>query len=171
MFALIPIWHALEKAVNEFKIAALENKVSLELDLSPLVKTSKEMESVRFSGLAGLPPEIRYCKVVGDNVRLAQVLRNLISNGLKFSKRDGSLTIRPSWKANDKGPQEKESTLHSGEVDTYMRAGDLQVEVIDTGAGMSKEQLKRLFTEGVQFNGKFLPVIQMRRSTLRDHPA
>ena len=45
-----------------------------------------------------------------------------------------------------------EITLHSGEKASYLTGGTLRIEVTDTGAGMTPEQLKNLFKEGVQFD-------------------
>lgn len=65
--------------------------------------------------------------VIGDEVRLRQVLNNLISNALKFTEQ-GSITLRcRSWQ-DDAGN-------HA-----------LMIEVEDTGAGMDDAQLARLFT-------------------------
>lgn len=102
--SLIPIWNTLERTVAEFKIAAIEKKVSLVLDFGPLVaeaddddnegdlespKNNKPGTGGTVNSVSGLPRSLSKCKIVGDNVRFAQVLRNLISNGLKFSKVDG----------------------------------------------------------------------------------
>ncbi|WP_292051961.1 MULTISPECIES: ATP-binding protein [unclassified Brevundimonas] len=65
--------------------------------------------------------------VLGDEVRLRQVLNNLISNALKFTDH-GTITLRcRSW-PDDAGN-------HA-----------LMIEVEDTGSGMDEEQLARLFT-------------------------
>ena len=65
--------------------------------------------------------------VLGDEVRLRQVLNNLISNALKFTEH-GSITLRcRSW-LDDAGN-------HA-----------LMIEVEDTGTGMNDTQLARLFT-------------------------
>ncbi|WP_139332605.1 response regulator [Aquipseudomonas alcaligenes] len=64
--------------------------------------------------------------LVGDPLRLGQVLNNLLSNALKFTERgEVTLCIRP----------EQES---DGKVWLYF-------EVQDTGIGMSAEQISRLF--------------------------
>ena len=96
--SLMNVWAALEKTVEEFQMAATEKTVSLGIDFSPLMASSflsKDPENVnsiqKSSGshplkASDLPAKIKNCVVVGDKIRLTQVFRNLISNGLKFSK-------------------------------------------------------------------------------------
>lgn len=67
--------------------------------------------------------------VVGDPTRLTQILNNLFSNALKFTP-SGSVTLRLS------------------------RLGDVQeLSVTDTGAGMTADQLSRLFVPFAQADG------------------
>jgi len=68
------------------------------------------------------------------------------------------MTVRALWinpNANDY-PQNPEHltkfTLTSGEVVEYPPSGHLELTVTDTGAGMSPDQLSKLFGDGVQFN-------------------
>lgn len=63
---------------------------------------------------------------VGDPKRVRQVLENLLSNAAKFTDK-GSITIR-----------------------TRSQEGEVMVEIIDTGVGMSKAYLKKLFTPFMQ---------------------
>lgn len=65
--------------------------------------------------------------VVGDPTRLRQVLNNLLSNALKFTD-EGSVTVG----------LEAVPTINAGAL--------LRISVADTGAGMTAEQLERLFT-------------------------
>lgn len=67
-------------------------------------------------------------KVLGDSVRIAQILSNLISNSFKFTKQ-GSITIN-SELLEDK----KKSVI-------------VNISVSDTGRGMSPDQLKKIFKE------------------------
>jgi hypothetical protein len=87
--SVMPVWGAFERTVSEFKIAAMEKKVKLDLDLTPLVQDRHDIESGRRISVSRLPKDIKDCKIVGDNIRISQVLRNLISNGLKFTKERG----------------------------------------------------------------------------------
>jgi two-component system sensor histidine kinase/response regulator len=66
-------------------------------------------------------------RVVGDSLRIGQVLINLVNNALKFTERgEVVVTILP------------EMTEDSGKVVLHFR-------VRDTGMGMSEEQMSRLF--------------------------
>src|SRR5690606_7200163 len=68
---------------------------------------------------------------VGDEMRLTQVVLNLVNNAIKFSE-NGSVTIR--------------AELKSQSEDEYL----LQISVADTGIGMTAEQLAGLFNSFTQ---------------------
>jgi signal transduction histidine kinase len=63
-------------------------------------------------------------QIIGDKDRIAQVITNLVSNALKFTPDGGTVTV----KAVDQPEY-------------------IQVSVKDTGIGMSKEDLGKLFTK------------------------
>jgi signal transduction histidine kinase/CheY-like chemotaxis protein/HPt (histidine-containing phosphotransfer) domain-containing protein len=69
----------------------------------------------------------------GDPIRLKQILINLITNAIKFTSQ-GQVTLTVS----SKDSQEQNYTL--------------TIEVSDTGIGISKEDLTRIFDEFVQLN-------------------
>lgn len=78
--------------------------------------------TLRVEGAASVPASVK-----GDPMRLRQVLNNLISNAMKFTA-EGSVTLRlNAW---------------AEEPARYA----LLLEVVDTGPGMTREQLDRLFT-------------------------
>ncbi|MDR2211768.1 MAG: response regulator [Spirochaetaceae bacterium] len=66
--------------------------------------------------------------VIGDEQRLAQVITNLLSNAVKFTPDDGAITCK--------------IRLLNTEGDRAV----IEVEVSDTGIGISEEQQARLFT-------------------------
>ncbi|MDR2825574.1 MAG: response regulator [Deltaproteobacteria bacterium] len=65
--------------------------------------------------------------LIGDDQRLAQVITNLLSNSVKFTPEDGSITL---------------TARLLQETDDLC---SIQIEVSDTGIGISKEQSARLF--------------------------
>ena len=138
--SVIPIWKLIEQTISEFKLPAATKKVSLDLKLP--------------KGVGRLPPQannINQQKVVGDSVRITQIIRNLVSNALKFTPEQGSVHICALYEPQEDG-DERTFKLHNYEEITAQCSGKLVVHVKDTGAGMTKEQLKQLFGQGVQFN-------------------
>ena len=130
-------------------------------------------------------------KLIGDSVRITQVIRNLVSNAIKFSKEKGDIYISTKFEAlnrssssspsssSNKKMNKKRMTSHqknsnksssssppsdsgggtkstfklkSQEVITCEKTGNLSFTIKDTGAGLSKPQLKKLFGSGVQFD-------------------
>jgi signal transduction histidine kinase len=76
------------------------------------------------------PPDC-LIQLLGDAAKLSQVLRNLVSNAMKFTPSGGSVIVK----------------LHR--VDS---ANKIKLEVKDTGPGMTKENRMKLFNEVVQFD-------------------
>ena len=84
-------------------------------------KVQEKSLALSFTSAPDVPPVL-----VGDPLRLKQVILNLVGNAVKFTPR-GEITV--STTVADGGP-------------TWMV---LRVEVTDTGIGMTEEQLSRLF--------------------------
>jgi hemerythrin-like metal-binding protein len=70
--------------------------------------------------------------LIGDDQRLAQVITNLLSNAVKFTPEEGTIRLNAQYQGED-----GEDCL-------------LQIEVVDSGIGISKEQQNRLFNSFVQ---------------------
>jgi len=78
--------------------------------------------------------DIRAVLVDGDSAKLSQVMRNLVSNALKFTPRGGKVQVKvtvlpalPTDGGNDA----------SGD---FCRTGLLKLQVTDSGPGISKVQ-------------------------------
>jgi signal transduction histidine kinase/CheY-like chemotaxis protein/HPt (histidine-containing phosphotransfer) domain-containing protein len=61
--------------------------------------------------------------LIGDELRIKQVMNNLLSNAFKFTKQ-GKVTVKVNWINNN-----------------------LEIEIKDTGIGMNPEELKKVFLE------------------------
>jgi signal transduction histidine kinase/CheY-like chemotaxis protein len=73
--------------------------------------------------------------LVGDELRIRQILLNLLGNAVKFTER-GKITFRAGI-----APEKKNSAAAPGDGVT------LRFTVADTGAGIRKEDMGKLFTE------------------------
>jgi signal transduction histidine kinase len=81
-----------------------------------------------------LPSNLNDVFVMADKKKITQCLRNYISNALKFTPKGGTVTVRAYLLPSEKA-------LHV-----------LHVEVVDTGVGIEKHNLRKVFHEVVQFN-------------------
>ncbi len=84
--------------------------------------------------LLDLTPEINHLSLLGDPLRLGQILLNLTGNALKFTEH-GSITVRTRLLEN-----------HPDSV-------RLRIEVTDTGIGITPENQQHLFTAFEQADG------------------
>jgi PAS domain S-box-containing protein len=85
-----------------------------------LMRPLADEAEVRLSGDPNSPADLH---VLADQQRLMQVLINVLSNAVKYNRRDGQISVR----CRD------------------LAAGRVEVAVADTGRGIAAEQLERLF--------------------------
>jgi len=86
-------------------------------------RVNEKKQTFRLRLDPNIPP-----KLIGDDQRLAQVITNLVSNAVKFTPESGSISLNIRL------------------VEREGSSCKLQVDVTDTGIGISQEQQDRLFT-------------------------
>jgi len=97
-----------------------------------IVGENMEKKRLRFNVVLGRNLALNY---FADELRLSQVITNLFSNAVKFTPEEGKITLT---------------------VEEVSRQDDfrtLRFSVADTGIGMTKEQISRLFTSFEQADG------------------
>lgn len=114
----------LELEQKPFDIMALANKIKT------MFQKTVEAKGVRFE-LTMTDFDVRY--LVGDELRLSQVLANFLSNSVKFTH-EGEITVAF-----------KQMLKNDGKV-------DIMIKVHDTGIGMEPEFLQRIFKPFEQEN-------------------
>lgn len=87
-------------------------------------KESIEMKGIKFISNIELP----YNFVIGDEVRISQVVMNILSNAVKFTPRKGTITLNAS------------QALLPGDSETRT-----VIQISDTGCGMTSEFQKHIF--------------------------
>ncbi|WP_243311298.1 chemotaxis protein CheB [Fundidesulfovibrio agrisoli] len=104
----------LETVVKGFSVQAKEKGIELRLDKAP---------------------DMPKC-ILGDSLRIAQIIKNLLSNALKFTE-EGSVTLR------------------LGVADASGGAVTLEIAVEDTGIGIHPNQMEKLFKNFSQADSSY----------------
>jgi len=146
---VVKIWNLVQSTVDEFRMAAAKKDLTFSFCFVCPDGTEVALAT-------DLPKDMRRQGAVGDEMRLRQVLRNLLSNAIKFTPEHGTVTVRAATTAqSNTAPAAKSKrtyVIKTGDEIT-VRLGDyLQIQVQDSGAGMTPSQLAELYTEGRQFN-------------------
>ena len=84
-----------------------------------------------------------------DPLRLKQILFNLLSNAVKFTPEHGEITLQAYQKAEGGKPNAGSSGQEAADG---TGSPSLVIQVTDTGIGLRKEDLSRLFQEFVQLD-------------------
>ena len=92
-------------------------------NIESMLATDAERRGLVFQ----IESNVRAETYLGDNVRLRQVILNLLSNAFKFTNEDGSVTLR----------------VHG--TPARQTGQELTVQVIDTGVGIAPESQERVF--------------------------
>ncbi len=111
------------------RIELFNETFELKLIIDEIVKTSQPLADKNNNKL-NVNFQKQLDTVTADQTRVKQIILNLISNACKFTER-GEITLKVEKKKN--------------------KSGDLiAISVSDTGIGMTKEQMNRLFNSFVQ---------------------
>ena len=152
---IIPIQHLVEATANEFKQPTAQKKIIFNVDFTS-INEQLQKQFQKTEGCSG-PTKSIDLRTVGDDIRIAQVVRNLISNAIKFTPAGGSITVQAKWiQKSSGGNQQHCFVLKRGEELTVPTCGLLQISVLDSGAGMTPAQVETVFGDGVQFNANEL---------------
>ena len=164
---VIPIFELIQQTVSEFRQAAKLKSIAFTLDFGlPSSEDDPERRPASTASLSDLPKNVKIRQAVGDVSRLSQVIRNLLSNSIKFTPDGGKLSIRAVRSNPEIKGKNCVLNLHSGVTETFVRNGTLQLEVTDTGAGMTPAQLKSIFREGIQFDVNLVSATMRRTQSL-----
>jgi signal transduction histidine kinase len=132
-------WNLVRDTMMPFRINAANAQVNLSADHKPFLKSDIESSSW-----------IDEYVIDVDKFKLQQVLRNLISNALKFTPPHGDVKI---WL--EMLPAHL-FQFNFEPSDFLCKTHFLRISVVDSGYGISKDDQKKLFGQYVQFNANAL---------------
>ncbi len=112
--ALVSLQEIVDNAVEELELMAIDHNIAINIEVPQ-----------------DFPP------IYADPVRMQQVLRNLISNALRFTPSGGNTTIAASITNHPYGDESSHPAAKEARL--------LKLEVIDTGYGIPQEQQQRIF--------------------------
>ena len=113
--------HKLDSGEMKFEFEAIDLGNLLRNTIKGLLQSNRRK---RLTFETEIPPELPLVR--GDSLRLIQVMKNLIENTLKFTKK-GKITVKAQKHGNN-----------------------IEVSVADTGIGISRKNMKKLFTKFFQ---------------------
>jgi signal transduction histidine kinase len=133
-------WSLVRDAMMPFRINAANAQVNLSADFKPTANRDIESPS----------SWVDEYMIDVDKFKLQQVLRNLISNAIKFTPPHGKVKILLEMLPMDLFKSKLEQT------EQLCLTHFLRISVIDSGYGISKDDQKKLFGQYVQFNANEL---------------
>mmetsp|Transcript_3672 Transcript_3672/g.5677 ORF Transcript_3672/g.5677 Transcript_3672/m.5677 type:complete len:776 (+) Transcript_3672:225-2552(+) len=105
------------------------------------LQASEERVNLVYSGAESFADQVHTTIISVDNIKFAIVMRNLISNALKFTPPGGKVTVSARLLGRKEVPEELE---HIPSV--------VRITVKDTGCGIPPENQSKLFKDVVQFS-------------------
>jgi CheY-like chemotaxis protein len=123
----------LELSPTEFEFEKMIYRVLNVLD----VRIAEKKQRLTVSLEEGIPR-----KIICDEQRLSQVITNLMTNAIKFTPDEGSVSLKVRFFPETPREGEKAGALPKGCT--------LEISVTDTGIGIAREQQGRLFQSFAQ---------------------
>lgn len=150
----ITIQPLINEIVTEFVLPAQDKKIALTVLQEKVNASDSRSKTKSQDSHSHIDIEKQLLSdqmVVGDKARLSQVVRNVISNAIKFTPEKGKIDVKLTWIVATVD-EATNVNLQDGKVEQLNQTGWIQIEVSDTGPGMTEEQLATVFESGVQFN-------------------
>ena len=171
-----PVSELVEDSIKMFSAQAREKSLELVITNNDESMLVLSMSGPAVRSIVGTNDDMRLLSKIFstdqayvDKNKVVQVIRNVVSNAIKFTPAFGKIQLNvrfvpaPPVVKSLFQLSSKTITADAREVlgavsidDNVQLAGELVIEIKDSGAGISEENQKRLFKEVVQFNPELL---------------
>ena len=93
-FSCVSVWDKIMENVNLFRIQQREKDIKLELETSVLDKGEGDVRKIVNIEEGMSNTLFLHLLVLADDIKIGQVIKNLLSNALKFTPRSGLINIQ-----------------------------------------------------------------------------
>lgn len=134
----ILIWELISNTVKPLHVQVKQSDVNL------MVNLEINTPNLKADHLENLQSLI----IIGDSIKLGQVIRNVVSNAVKNSTSGKEIIFKATWDPNGL------SEFTDYDTAIFLPSGSITIEVQDFGPGLSEEEQRELFQEGfpLKFN-------------------
>jgi signal transduction histidine kinase len=131
--------------------------ITSKLGSMTMMARKKNIQVTMYDRTAGVDPAMGLY-LNADEVKVHQVIRNMLSNAVKFTPALGDITVTIDISIDEKLSELSEKDSSDEEAHNSIRrpVGTLSVSVKDTGAGIAKENHDKVFGQFSQFNANEL---------------
>eukprot|EP01036_Dinobryon_divergens_P026188 gene26187-34806_t len=153
--AVTPMRKVFEGRLSAYKFMASKKSISLHIEDRVHVSEHSIADDLELGTRSEDENDPLYSNVLYiDKFRVEQILRNLMSNAIKFTPERGNITMIFSHTAATADLSERSHPIHELQDEMLIKTieGYLRIEVVDSGAGIAIENQPKLFNEFTQFN-------------------
>ena len=138
--AVMPLFEAFKGRLGAYRFMASKKNISLLIEDHVQVSEYHASDDIELANQSSKEDDDdpMYLVLYMDKFRVEQIIRNLVSNAIKFTPEGGNITMRFVRTAAVFDPSEAKHPVHDLQDELLIKKieGYLRVEVVDSGAGI-----------------------------------
>lgn len=150
----VPIVEFINECVSMFAPLAIEKKIDFRTSINGVSNSPDAGAALKNADMLQIGDADA---IEIDVFKFRQVMRNLISNAIKFTPRNGQVCIQACVRQGGLLVGSTTRSVDSSAVDT---SNHLEIQIVDTGVGIDVKDQNKLFNEIFQFNQRYYKVAE-----------